>query len=96
METKTIEIQKEEVDKLVFPGEEILKNPEDLQRRSTELHHAASLGNLEKHKVAIYFVDNEREKVVKTTIWAKTEQQVLLKGGRRIPINRITRVGMVG
>jgi hypothetical protein len=42
------------------------------------------------------FVDNESEKVVKTTIWAKTEHQVLLKGGRRIPINRITRVGMVG
>jgi hypothetical protein len=40
-------------------------------------------------KIKIYFEDSQSKKVVETTVWAITDQRVILKRGYSIPINRI-------
>ncbi len=85
-------IEKEDLANLTFPVDEILKDAEERQNRSRALHKATSLGNLEKQKVRIIFADREGIKEVFTTIWAVTDQKVVFKGGRIIPVNRIVKV----
>ncbi len=82
-------VEKEVLDNLSFPGQEILTNQSDIDQRKQVLHRATSLGNLHKHKVLIRFVDSEDLKEVYTTIWAVTDNKVLLKAGRLIPVHRI-------
>jgi len=82
-------IEKEILDSLKFPLQEILHTKEDIDLRKQALHRATSLGNLQKHKVLIRFADAEGPKEVYTTIWAITDNKVLLKAGRLIPVNRI-------
>jgi hypothetical protein len=50
---------------------------------------ALSLGNLEHSKIKIFFEDDLSQKVVETTVWALTDESVVLKKGVGIPINRI-------
>ena len=90
--TTKIQIEKEDLDNLYFPAEEILTDRAAKKERTQALHRSASLGNLEKHKVHITFADIEGAKEVFTTIWAVTENKVVLKGGRVIPVNRIISV----
>ena len=85
-------IEKEDLEQLTFPSEEVLTNLTDKNERTEALHRAASLGNLEKHKVRITFLDVDGVKEVFTTIWAVTNEKVVFKGGRLIPVNRILKV----
>jgi hypothetical protein len=50
---------------------------------------AQALGNLEHSKTWILFEDNQSKKMVETTVWAVTDESVILKRGVGIPINRI-------
>jgi len=88
-------IQKEIVGELKFPQAEVLIDKSEIQQRVAALHHATSLGNLDHHKVNIYFEDSEGVKRVNTTIWAITDKRILLKNGRSIPINRIHQVVII-
>jgi hypothetical protein len=95
--TKTDQIpmvDKLTVSDLHFPAEDVLKDSNAIKERSIKLHNATSLGNLNKHKVVITFEDDTSQKRVHTTIWAITDQKVLLKAGRAIPINRIHQVSL--
>lgn len=92
METSTRNferIAKEELNLLEFPSDDILNNREELEIRRRMLHRATSLGNLQKHKVLIRFADQNGLKEVYTTIWAVTDNKVLLKAGQLIPVHRI-------
>jgi hypothetical protein len=89
------EIPKEELHLLTFPVEDVLEDDAEKHERSRTLHAATSLGNLEKHKVAIHFEDAIGKKVVNTTIWALTEKKILLKGGQSLPIHRIHQVDFI-
>ena len=82
-------IEKETIQLLSFPQSDVLDNSEEIQQRHLDLHRALALGNLEHSKIKIYFEDNQSKKVVETTVWAVTDQRVILKQGRSIPINRI-------
>lgn len=82
-------IEKEIINTLKFPANEVLARKESIEERIFALHRATSLGNLDKHKVTIVFEDSEGLKRVRTTIWAITDRKILLKAGRSIPINRI-------
>jgi hypothetical protein len=95
METQIMEIQKENIGALTFPNQDVITALEAIKERQKNLHAATSLGNLEKHKVHIYFEDAEGMKMVNTTIWALTEKNIMLKGGQSIPIHRIHRVETV-
>ena len=93
MENPNIQIiEKEEVSALHFPAEEILTSERERKSRATSIERAISLGNLEHHKVRIYFADEEGEKRVDTTIWAVTDSAIVLKQHTILPINRILKL----
>ena len=82
-------VQKEEVANFSFPADEITLSDDELSMRQLAFDRAISLGNLERHKVKIFFADDKSYKVVDTTIWAVTEKYVVLKQGVVIPKHRI-------
>ena len=85
-------IEKEEVGNLVFPQGEVLNTTAARDERKVAMNRAISLGNLEHHKVKIYFADSEGEKVVRTTLWAVTDESIVLKQNVVIPVNRIIKL----
>lgn len=93
METSNfVLIEKEDVGNLVFPQSEVLETTAAKDERKFAMNRAISLGNLEHHKVKIYFVDSEGEKVVHTTLWAVTDESIVLKQNVVIPVNRIIKL----
>ncbi len=82
-------IEKEKIQLLSFPKSDVLESFEEIKQRHSDLSRALALGNLEHSKIKIYFEDNQSKKVVETTVWAVTDQRVILKQGHSIPINRI-------
>lgn len=87
-----VQIEKEEVGKLHFPKEEVLEDAKAISLRKSDVDRAITLGNLEHHKVKIYFADETGEKVVNTTIWAVTDSVIVLKQHVTIPVNRIIKL----
>jgi hypothetical protein len=85
-------VEKEEVASVHFPEEEVLVHESDRKFRTRELERAISLGNIEHLKVKIYFADDQSEKLVNTTIWAITDNAILLKKNVVIPIRRIIKL----
>lgn len=85
-------IEKEAVANLHFPQEEILNKKDLITLRNKEIERGISLGNIEHYKVKIYFADDTSEKVVHTTIWAVTDQAILLKQNVVIPTHRIIKL----
>lgn len=84
-------IEKEAIETLSFPHEDVLEDPQDIMQRISELKRALSLGNLEHSKIKIFFEDDKSKKVVETTVWGVTDSSIILKKGINIPINRIHR-----
>jgi Flp pilus assembly CpaE family ATPase len=82
-------IEKENIHALRFPNNDVLQDKDAIFQRNSDLNRAQSLGNLEHSKIKIFFEDNQSKKVVETTVWAVTDNQVVLKQGIGIPINRI-------
>lgn len=82
-------IEKEYIHSLRFPKQDVLQDREAISLRNSDLNRALALGNLEHAKTKIYFEDNHSKKVVETTVWALTDNRVVLKQGVAIPINRI-------
>ena len=82
-------IEKEKIENLRFPAEEVLTDKNSMTERQADLERALSLGNLEHAKIKIYFEDDTSCKVVETTVWGVTDKRVILKQGLVIPINRV-------
>ncbi len=82
-------VEKEDIESLKFPHSDVLNNEEEIYQRKSDLDRAQALGNLEHSKIKIFFEDSESKKVVETTVWAVTDNSVVLKQGVGIPINRI-------
>ncbi len=82
-------VEKETISSLKFPNNEVLTGAAELAERAKKMAYAASLGNLEKHKVQIVFKDDAGLKQVDTTIWGITEKAIILKSNTTIPIHRI-------
>ena len=85
-------VQKEEVNQLHFPNEDVLLNAEAIEVRRVALERAVVLGNTYKGKTKIVFEDSEGVKQIETHIWGLTDKRVILKQGIVIPINRIHEV----
>lgn len=83
------EVDKEIIHTLSFPEEDIRLTKDELSLRLAALERANALGNMEHHKVKIYFSDDQGMKFVHTTIWGITDKAVLLKQNTILPINRI-------
>jgi hypothetical protein len=82
-------VQKEEVANFTFPAQEVELTEDEISLLNFAFDRAITLGNLEHHKVKIYFSDDKGLKVVDTTIWAVTEKYAVLKQGVVIPKHRI-------
>lgn len=91
-ENEFILIEKEMVSNLKFPLEEILNDEIEISKRNINFELANSLGNLEHHKIKIYFCDNIGKKMINTTIWSLTDTSILLKKNVIIPKNRIIKL----
>lgn len=93
--TTTFEvIEKEKIETLKFPHDEVLSDVKLIKERETELNRALALGNLEHTKIKIYFEDDQSRKLVETTVWGVTDKRVILKQGAVIPINRVHRISL--
>lgn len=82
-------IEKEKIENLRFPSQEVLTDETLINERRINLDRALALGNLEHSKIKIYFEDDTSRKVVETTVWGVTDQRVILKQGLVIPISRV-------
>jgi hypothetical protein len=82
-------IEKELIQNLKFPPDDVLSSPQQISERQSDLQRALSLGNLEHSKITIYFEDESSRKMVETTVWAVTDKRVILKQSVGIPISRI-------
>ncbi|MES2573575.1 MAG: hypothetical protein V4572_01405 [Bacteroidota bacterium] len=89
MNDNFLTIEKEDIQTLRFPNTDVLQDKEAISQRINDLNRAQALGNLEHSKIKIYFEDDSSKKVVETTVWAVTDNNVVLKKGVGIPINRI-------
>ena len=89
MEDTFVLIEKEEVSGMNFPQEDVLVKESEIKILKHDLSRANLLGNLERHKVKIFFADEEGKKKIHTTIWGITDRAILLKKNVVIPINRI-------
>lgn len=89
MNDNFLTIQKEDIQILKFPNKDVLEDKEAISQRLNDLNRGQALGNLEHSKIKIYFEDDLSKKVVETTVWAVTDNNVILKKGIGIPINRI-------
>jgi hypothetical protein len=88
---QAFEVAKEAIPQLTFPKEGLGINQDELKRNLTR---ATTIGNTQKGKVKIYFEDSDGLKVTSTTIWAVTKNDIVLKKGVNIPINRIVRIDL--
>jgi hypothetical protein len=93
--TTTFEpIEKEKIETLKFPAQDVLIDKEQIKERESELNRALALGNLEHTKIKIYFEDDQSLKLVETTVWGVTDKRVILKKGVVIPINRVHKISL--
>jgi hypothetical protein len=82
-------IEKELIEQIHFPAQEVLSSPEKVNNRLALAQKARLLGNSHKGKVKIVFEDTEGRKVVETTIWGVTDKYLLLKRGMSLPLHRV-------
>ena len=85
-------IEKEEVASLKFPNADVMSDKNDVIQRKSDLERALTLGNLEHLKIKIFFEDESLKRVTETTVWGITADEVILKKGVVIPINRIHKI----
>ncbi|HVA98255.1 MAG TPA: hypothetical protein VNG53_05115 [Bacteroidia bacterium] len=85
-------IEKEKISELKFNQREVLPSADSVKHRWHELQRAAKLGNMEHGKIKIIFEDVSGLKEVETTIWAVTDNRIVLKKGVIIPIHCIHEV----
>ena len=85
-------IAKEEIPNIIFGDKEVLKSKEDRLERSHGIHMALVLGNVHHGKVRIVFETDKGKRAVETTVWAETDEHIMLKGGVSIPIKAIFKV----
>ncbi|MCB0429314.1 MAG: hypothetical protein H6585_12195 [Flavobacteriales bacterium] len=94
MFAQAITVEKEHLGGMRFKKSEVLNDKEEITTRKKLLEIATSLGNVYRRKVKILFEVEEGLKRVETTIWATTEGNIILKGGRIIPIHCIRQVSI--
>jgi hypothetical protein len=94
MTTTFEKIEKEAIETLKFPHDEVLLDKDLIKERDAELNRALALGNLEHTKIKIYFEDDQARKQVETTVWGVTDKRVILKQGVVIPIHRVHKISL--
>jgi hypothetical protein len=84
-----ITIEKEALDTIHFPQQEVLVDTTQIAQRVYEAKRAMKLGNLFNDKVKILFEDAEGMKMVESSVWGMTDSYLIFKRGTMLPLNRI-------
>ena len=63
--------------------------------RQKQLEFALILGDAYSNKVTLIFEGEGFEQEVEATVWATTPQNIVLKGGEMIPIQRIKGISLI-
>lgn len=85
-------IEKEQIPTFNFPKQEVLSDELQILQRQVNLEKAQTLGNGYRRKVKITFLTDQGPKAVDTTVWAFTNDYVILKSGVTIPKRSIMNV----
>jgi len=85
-------IEKEDIEGLIFPANDVLTDPHEISQRKRDLEKAMAIGNIDQTKIEIFFEDDKETLVTNTTVWAVTPVHIVLKKGVTIPIHRIHRI----
>ena len=78
-------IEKESISQIKFKEEFRFRSQDEKKKLDYLLYNAMILGNISHNKVKIVFTTEEGIRQVETTIWAATENNIILKGGVVIP-----------
>ena len=84
-----VTIERELLDTIQFPQQEVLLDAEQITQRMYEAKRAMKLGNLFNDKVKIVFEDMDCMKMVETTVWGMTDNSLIFKRGTMLPLYRI-------
>ncbi len=79
-------ISREIIPNLKCVNSEVLNCPDAFMQRKLSLQRAAQMSHTFYTKAKIVFVTEEGIKEVITTIWAATDNNIILKGGISIPV----------
>ena len=88
-------INKEDVPSYHFVSFDVLDKEDERNARAADLQRAMLLGNTDHVKIKIFFLTIEGLKEVETTVWASTDESVVLKGGVSVPIHAISKLEFV-
>lgn len=88
---KSYSIDKNSIKDLKFEDNDVLDKNDAIERMDN-LQKAAMLGNAIKHKVRIFFKDQQSNKHVETTVWHADEKYISLKGGITLPVKSIYKI----
>ena len=88
-------INKEDVPSYHFVSYDVLDSATERDARAADLQRAMLLGNTDHVKIKIFFMTLEGLKEVETTVWASTDESVVLKGGVSVPIHAILKLEFV-
>jgi len=94
LETLSCFVLKEDLNSITFSETDVLKDRKKRNLRSYYLDRATKLGNTLKNKVDIYFKDDQNKLMrINTTVWAHTNNFVVLKKGTVLPLKSIVYIG---
>ncbi len=90
---KVAKVDKSLLGKIAYSRKDVLKNEVDRSIREHNLHRAMKMGNVYKAKVEIKFENRYGQRMLtEGTIWAVTENYIMMKGGKLIPVRSICEV----
>ena len=92
MHQTPVNIARSETALLHYDLGEVLTTKEEIRKRAEAIHKATYLGNLKHQKVVIQFDTGSDVYQVQTTIWLHYNKHIYLKGGIRVPVERILAV----
>ena len=69
MTTTFEKIEKEAIESLKFPHDEVLLDKDLIKERDSELNRALALGNLEHTKLKIYFEDDKKIEILDRSVF---------------------------
>ena len=88
-------VAKEDIPNYQFVSYDVLETKEQRAQRKLDLEKAMVLGNGEQVKISIHFHTTDGLKKVETTVWAATDESIVLKGGVSIPMHCVQEIRFV-
>lgn len=89
IDAKCKNIDRNSIPQLEFLSKDVLATLNSRKFRQKQLQDATFIGNIEEKKVTLEFLSKTGCHLINTTIWACTNEWVVLKEKQQIPIKSI-------